>query len=100
MPYSPIPKFPQIFNNLRNRNFTHQVGLEQLRVEIMRVTGSMKAHTITEIVKAMVDLGYIRDTGHGGIFYIYQDKTPYNFPQDKSKEIDEDDELKKYEQSG
>lgn len=90
---SPVPKFPEVIKSLNKLNYTTQTGIHQLRTEIMRVTGAIKPHTITQIVKAMHDLGYIKDSGNGAIFYLYQDEKPYNFPQKK----EDDEELDKYE---
>ncbi len=91
---SPIPKFPIIIKNLKLRNFKEAVGYQQLRVEIMRETGSMVDKTIRTIIQAMSDLGYIKDSGHGAIFYLCQDKE-YHFPQIKKEEISK--ELDNYE---
>lgn len=90
---SPIPKFPEIIENLRKRNFVTEVGYEQLRVEIMRVTGSMLSKTIRNITIAMSDLGYIKDSGKSGIFYLCVSK-PYDFPQIVK---DDEKELSKFE---
>ncbi len=86
---SPIPKFPEIIENLKARKFQFKIGLEQLRIEIMRVTGSMNTKPIRNIVQAMSDLGYIKDTGSGGLWFICQN-APYDFPQAKndSKDLD------------
>ena len=96
---SPVPKFPKIIENLRARGFTLQVSLETVKTEIMRETGTLKDASLTMAFRAMVRLGYLKDTGNGMVYYIYQ-KEPYNFPKigdNKSEDdLDEEELAKKF----
>lgn len=91
MPWSPVPKFPVIIGNLQADGYTHQVGIQNLRAEIIRVLGLTTDRTIGNTIKIMAELGYIKDTGRGAVFYICQGK-PFAFP-DKKKEIEAVDAL-------
>lgn len=60
MPWSPIPKFPLIIENLKQKGFKKQCTLDSLKKEVMRETGSIKDQTIKNTILAMEKLDYIR----------------------------------------
>ncbi len=92
MVWSPIPHFPKIFGDLKSKGNMERVGRNQLADSIITNTKVYNEKTITKIIALMSRLGYIRDSGRGSIFLIYQGE-PHNFPQ----EIEEvDKELDKY----
>lgn len=93
MPWSPIPKFPEIVSNLKSQGYTHQVGIEILKTELMRVLGLTGDKSLRRTIYIMDRLGYIKDTGKGAIFYVCQDR-PGDFPQARRKEDEE--EMDKY----
>lgn len=63
MPWSPIPKFPEILKDAYSRNLTKEVTFEELKPSIMRLTGLIKETTIRQTIKAMVTLGYLKQSG-------------------------------------
>lgn len=69
MPYSVIFKFPEIIQNLKINGYLNEVGIEALKTEMMRVTGSTKDATISNNIRAMVRLGYLEE-GQPGRFII------------------------------
>ena len=99
MPWSPVPKFPEVMQNLKAKGYTQQVGGETLKVEIIRVLGVTTPKTIGRCLETMSLLGYIRDTGRGFVFDICQGK-PGKFKNDaeiKSEDdLDEEELAKKF----
>jgi hypothetical protein len=92
MPWSPVPKFPEIMKNLQARGYIKQVGGEYLRVEIIRTLGLTAPNTIRRCIETMCVLGYIEDTGRGFVFNMCQGE-PGVFPADlKAKATDNLDE--------
>jgi hypothetical protein len=85
---SQIFQLPSVMASLKARGYHLQVGLEQLKIEITRITGITKDMTLANTVRYMCTLGYLRDSGNGNVFYISQ-KGLYDFPQAKKK-IEED----------
>ena len=76
MPWSPVPKFPEIVLDLKKHGYSKEVTFELLRVSIMRVTGLIKSNTIKQAITAMEDLGYLKR--NGTIWLVCRDK-PYAF---------------------
>jgi hypothetical protein len=87
MPWSVIPKFPEILKDLEVSGFKKEVGFETLKTSIMRVTGVMGDRTIANTISAMQRLGYIRMSTNGSRWEICKGK-PYNF--EKREELEEE----------
>lgn len=87
-----VGKMPQIIKNLNKMGKTIAANSEDIKIEVMRETGIINAKTLINAMEAMVKLGFIKDSGHGSVFYLCQFK-PYNFPQDKNNLSLEKDEL-------
>jgi len=85
MPYSPIPKFPDIIQDLKNTNHKTRTDFNSLRVAIMRVTNTIKSGTIAQIIRAMEDLGYLKKDGQT---WLVCKGDPYKFDDPDSKKID------------
>ena len=96
---SQIFQFPKVMAGLRARGYHLQVGLEQLKVEVKRVTGITKDATLVSSIKDMCLLGYLKDQGSGTVFYISQGGL-YDFPQAKKAAQDEiEEEVDKHMQN-
>jgi hypothetical protein len=80
MPWSPIPKFPEIISKLKLAGFGKQVNFEVLRVFVMREVGLIRDESIRNTIKAMQDLGYIRPKG---VVWEVCNMHPYDFPSDE-----------------
>jgi hypothetical protein len=89
MPWSPVPRIPEVLKNLKARGYKNRVGYEALRIEIIRVLGVTSNKTITSVISIMDLLGYIKDSGSGAIFWICQDEL-YKFAQENEKTIVEE----------
>lgn len=59
MPWSPVPKFPGIVENLKATG-RKAVGIETLENEIIKETGATKSPTIKRYIQLMERLGYIK----------------------------------------
>jgi len=70
VPWSPIPKFPDVMNEIRSKGYTRQVSFNVLRVAIMRHIGLVRSESIANTLDAMEMLGYIRSTHQPGIFDV------------------------------
>ena len=82
MPWSPIPKFPEIIRELKRRGKTHETDYETLRISVMSVTGLIRDKSIKNAIRAMQDLGYLRMKPNGVAWEIMQDKL-YSFPSER-----------------
>lgn len=60
---SPVPKFPEIIRNLRKKGFILQCSLEDLRKEIILITGSYQESTLSKIISTMDFTEYIKVRG-------------------------------------
>ncbi len=65
MPWSPIPKFPEIQRELRKNYGDKALGFETINIVIMKHTGIMRAETIKRTIQAMEDLGYLKQNNEG-----------------------------------
>jgi len=65
MPWSPIPKFPEIIKSLKKAGYTSEVTFEPLKTEIMRITFLMRDDAIKNTIKAMERLGFLYLKGDG-----------------------------------
>jgi hypothetical protein len=64
MPWSPVPRFPDIVKDLKWRGFADRdFPVDVLEVSIMKITGAIKPATIKQTVVAMERLGYITRKG-------------------------------------
>lgn len=79
MPWSPVPKFPDIIQDLRSSGYKKEATIKILTRSVMRITGLIRTESIKRTIQAMEELGYIRVKEAGGVFEIYQDQL-YNFP--------------------
>ena len=71
MPWSPIPKFPEIFNNLKKRGIIKEATHAILTKEIMKVVGVIKESTISRIIEVMETLDYIKKNQYGTWDILY-----------------------------
>jgi len=92
MPWSPVPKFPEIIQDLKRNGYTKEVTFEILRVSIMRITGIIKSNTIKQTIKAMEALGYLKM--NGTVWLVCKNK-PYDFleTEEEKKEEEKIDDL-------
>lgn len=83
VPWSPVPHFPKVIEDLRRTGYIKEVTFHPLRVSIMRVIGIVKDQSIKQSIRTMEDLGYIRkkDSPSGQVWEISQGQ-PGNFKQD------------------
>jgi len=59
MPWSPVKKFPIIIENIR-RSGRFTISTANLEVEIIKEIGVIRQETITNMIKTMEKLGYIK----------------------------------------
>ena len=85
MPWSPIPKFPEIIRDLKTNEFAEQVSLEPLKNSIMRITGIIRPDALKRVIQAMESLGYLKRHELGDVWFIHKEKL-YKFSQDKEEE--------------
>jgi hypothetical protein len=90
MPWSPVPKFPGIIQDLKRRGYRKEVTFEILRVAVMRATGSIKEKTIGQTIKAMEDLGFLKRTG--SLWLVCQGQE-YRFLEDTGGEANQLDKM-------
>ena len=93
MPWTPVPKFPEVISNLKKSGRANCTGTEALEVEIIRTIGLTKDVSIKRMIELMERLGFIhrKITQDGVILWFYE--------KAKESKIDDefsDDELKKY----
>jgi hypothetical protein len=81
MPWSPIPKFPEICKELRLDD-KYIVNLKTLTKVIMQQTHIIKEKTIGETIKAMVTLDYLKE--RDGVWEVCNGK-PGKFKSDTDK---------------
>lgn len=74
MPWSPIPKFPEVLKDLKASGYTKECSFECLKTSVMRVLGLMGEKTIARTIKAMQRLGYVRMKSNGVTWEICQGK--------------------------
>ncbi len=93
---SPVPKFPKIVQNLRERGF-NSVGIETLTKEIMYETGIIKTSTLKQTIKAMEILDFIKGEGSTLKFSLCEGIDKNDRPiWPKIKKTETEDELKKF----
>lgn len=73
MPWSPIPKFPAIINDLKRQGRTKQTELEPLKKAIMRQTGIVGSDTIKRTIEAMETLDFLAPSKNGATWDINKD---------------------------
>ena len=85
MPWSPIPKFPTIVKQLKDRGNIEETDVKTLRTEIKRITGVMRPETIANIIETMEELGFIKKcNGNTNIFWLYNGNE-YEFEAERRK---------------
>lgn len=95
MPWSPVPKFPEIIKDLIRSGYTIRVSFVPLHASVMKLTGIVKTETIKNTIKAMETLKYLQKTSIDGIDYWFVCQgEPGKFPKSAQKE--EEKELEKY----
>lgn len=65
MPWSPIPKFPDIIRDLARQGYKKQTNFEPLKTAIMRQTQVITPKTIKRVIMAMEQLGFLRADENG-----------------------------------
>jgi len=70
MPWSPVPKFPDIIADLKRHGYEKQTTLKPLRAAIMRQTGAIKAETISRTIEAMETLEFLIPDANGKTWTI------------------------------
>lgn len=88
MPYSPIPKFPEIIRDLKNRKYK-EVRFEDLKFSVMKITGAVKPITIKQTIQAMEDLKYIRPVV-GGFTWELMTTEPGKFEIDAKENTEKE----------
>jgi hypothetical protein len=64
MPWSPVPKFPEIIKDIKWRGYAdRQFPVDVLEVSIMKITGIIKPATLKQTIIAMERLGYVTRRG-------------------------------------
>ncbi len=79
MPWSPVPKFPEIFENMKREGLIKEVSLPALQRHIILATGAVKDATIKQTIITMERVHYLVRTGRDGVWEIrywdtYEDK--------------------------
>jgi len=88
-----VPKFPEIFENLKSEGITHEVSLQTLQRHIIIITGVVKDQTIKQIIITMERVGYLKKTRDGWWTILYWESY-----EDKLKRVEEEEkQLKKEE---
>ncbi len=82
MPWSAIPKFPEIIENLKKAGYKEKANRQTIVLEIKRTCYISLGKTLSRTLNDMTDLGYIKDTGESSIFWVCQN-APYDFPKEK-----------------
>jgi len=93
MPWSPIPKFPEILELLNSEGNTERANHQSIKRAIMNVTGAYSSGTIRRIMTAMAELGWIRDTGKGNVFELTIGGTAWNFISDIPRKRTEEEHI-------
>lgn len=86
MPWSPIPKFPEIIRNLKSTGKI-RVSPEELTTEIMRATNLFQERSIKPTIQAMERLGFIIQDGI--CWNLYPEKMKAKEEEDIEGEADE-----------
>jgi len=81
MPYSPIPKFPEIIDELKAQGLEKQVPRPMLENAIAKVTGAIKSNTQGTTIEWMVRLNYLKIV-NTRLFEIIDNSRP---PKQKKK---------------
>lgn len=85
MPWSPIPKFPDIATDLKRHGKTTR--LEPLRAAIMKHTGLIREESLKRSIKAMEDLGYLKKIDdEAGLLWRICGNKPWDFDGPSKKE--------------
>lgn len=82
MPWSPVPKFPAVIQHLKDKGMIKQVNLTDLRKSIILIVGVSSESGIRRSIELMVELDYLKETGHLNIWSIHE--------PDKEKPIEEE----------
>lgn len=91
MPWSPVPKFPDIILKLRSKGFTKEVNFESLKVTVIEVLGLTSDKTIARTIEIMQMLGYVKLQENGIIWSICKGK-PNKFTKN-GEDIEQVDRL-------
>lgn len=75
MPWSPIPKFPEIIQNIRRGGYTKEVTTALLEIEIMRSTGLTRPSTISRTIQIMEQLGFIHRHPNSPVWILGKKET-------------------------
>lgn len=65
MPWSPIPKFPDIIDTLKSMGYEKEVTIKPLRKAVMMHTGIIRDESIKNTIEAMETLDFITRKTHG-----------------------------------
>ncbi len=87
MPWSPIPKFPEIIEYLKDKGYKKEVSLSELRKAVMLKTGVIRDQTIKTIIITMEELEFIKNRGNS-IFLIEPLKWKKDQLKEEEKELD------------
>jgi hypothetical protein len=64
MPWSPVPKFPMIIEDLKAKGYENKdIPIMELENSIMKTTGLVRERSISNVIRVMERLGYIEKSG-------------------------------------
>jgi len=94
MPWSPVPKFPDIIHKIRMKGYTTEVNFETLKITVIEILGLTSEKTIARTIEIMQTLGYVKLQPNGVIWSLCQGK-PNEFYRKDNPEREADDLLDK-----
>ena len=65
MPWSPVPKFPDVIKEINRMGYDKQCQINTLRKAVVYITGIVRDSTIRNIIEKMELLDYIKSTPNG-----------------------------------
>jgi len=77
MPWSPVPKFPEVMEVLRKKGYVNQVNLGALRCVLIEKLGMTSETTIRRTIKILEELNYIHPTENCGVWNIEKNRVAY-----------------------
>lgn len=75
-----------LFFNIKARGFEYEIPLKVLSAEIKRATHVLSDKAVSNAIKVLKDLGYVKDKGNGIMELCENVNAPYVFRSEKRGE--------------
>jgi len=83
MPWSFMKYVPEVFRLVRSRGFEYECPMKVLRTELKRVTGVVNDKVVSNWLRNLEEMGYIKNKGEFVVELCVDFDRPYEFISDR-----------------